>query len=77
MSAPNAKQVYVDRNGRLTADGYRLLAGMYRGISPGWEAPTGAADRSTFDTATVTTAQIAERLKALIDDLTAQRLLGP
>lgn len=35
----------------------------------GWATATGTATRTTFDTATVTTAQLAERVKALIDDL--------
>jgi hypothetical protein len=35
----------------------------------GWAAATGTATRTTFATSTVTTAQLAERLKALIDDL--------
>jgi hypothetical protein len=39
------------------------------GPSAGWAAATGAADRTTFDTASVTTANLAKRLKALIDDL--------
>lgn len=34
----------------------------------GWAKATGTATRSTFDTATVTTAQLAERFKAFIDD---------
>lgn len=42
----------------------------------GWAAATGTATRSTFDTTTVTTAQLAERLKALIDDLITQCLIG-
>ena len=42
----------------------------------GWGAPTGTATRTTFDTATVTTAQLAERVKALIDDLAAHGLIG-
>lgn len=42
----------------------------------GWTAPTGTATRSTFDTATVTTAQLAERVKGLIDDLTTHGLIG-
>lgn len=37
----------------------------------GWATATGTATRTTFDTATVTTAQLAERVKALIDDLHA------
>ena len=34
-----------------------------------WAASTGTATRTTFATSTVTTAQLAERVKALIDDL--------
>lgn len=37
----------------------------------GWSAATGTATRTAFDTASVTTAQLAERVKALIDDLHA------
>lgn len=37
----------------------------------GWGAPTGTATRTTFDTATVTLPQLAERVKALLDDLNA------
>lgn len=42
----------------------------------GWVAPTGTATRTTFDTTTVTTAQLAERVHALIDDLTSHGLIG-
>lgn len=42
----------------------------------GWGAPTGTATRSTFATGSVTTAQLAERVKALIDDLTTHGLIG-
>jgi hypothetical protein len=42
----------------------------------GWTAPTGTATRTTFDTATVTTAQLAERVKGLIDDLITHGLIG-
>lgn len=42
----------------------------------GWAAPTGTATRTTFNTATVTLAQLAERVKALIDDLTTHGLIG-
>lgn len=35
----------------------------------GWGLPTGTFTRTTFDTATVTTAQLAERMAALIQDL--------
>jgi len=42
----------------------------------GWSAPAGTATRTAFDTGTVTTAQLAERVKALIDDLIAHGLIG-
>lgn len=42
----------------------------------GWSAPTGTATRTSFATSTVTTAQLAERVKALIDDLTAHGPIG-
>ncbi len=43
----------------------------------GWGAPTGTATRTTFDTSSATTQDVAERLKALIDDLTTHGLIGP
>lgn len=42
----------------------------------GWAAATGTAARATFATSTVTTAQLAQRVKALIDDLIAHGLIG-
>jgi hypothetical protein len=42
----------------------------------GWSAATGSASRAAFDTATATTADLAQRLKALIDDLSAHGLIG-
>lgn len=42
----------------------------------GWTTPTGTASRATFATSTVTVSQLAERVKALIDDLVAHGLIG-
>lgn len=42
----------------------------------GWAAATGTATRATFATGSVTLPQLAERLKALIDDLIAHGLIG-
>ncbi|BBD56498.1 hypothetical protein NIES204_38280 [Planktothrix agardhii NIES-204] len=42
----------------------------------GWAAPTGTATRTTFAPATVTLPQLAERVKALIDDLMSHGLIG-
>lgn len=43
----------------------------------GWAAWTGTATRTTFATGTATLANVAEALKALMDDLTAHGLIGP
>ncbi|HEX8366539.1 MAG TPA: hypothetical protein VF603_14755 [Allosphingosinicella sp.] len=53
-------------------NGVRVLGGR----ATGWSAASGTATRGSFDTAAVTTAQLAERLKALIDDLLAHGLIG-
>jgi hypothetical protein len=42
----------------------------------GWGAPTGTASRAAFDTSGATAGQLAQRLKALIDDLAAHGLIG-
>jgi len=42
----------------------------------GWGAATGTATRTTFDTTTVTLPQLAERVKALIDDLISHGAIG-
>lgn len=51
--------------GMYKANGVQVVAAR----KTGWAVATGTATRTTFDTATVTTAQLAERVKALIDDL--------
>ena len=43
---------------------------------PIYGIPTGTATRTAFDTATITTAQLAEHVKALIDDLRSYGLVG-
>lgn len=42
----------------------------------GWTTPTGTSTKGTFDTATVTLEELAQRLKALIDDLITHGLIG-
>jgi hypothetical protein len=60
-----------------TADSYRVGTNNVVGSrKTGWAAPTGTATRTAFATSTVTVAQLAERVKALIDDLTAHGLVG-
>lgn len=69
----------VDRAGSISAGDTCSVNSAYQVstiqvVGPrktGWATATGTATRTTFDTATVTTAQLAERVKALIDDLHA------
>ncbi len=66
----------IDGNGRIDArgpsPGFRVAgADVIVARKTGWAVATGTATRTTFDTASVTTAQLAERVKALIDDLHA------
>lgn len=42
----------------------------------GWAAATGVATRTTFATGSVTLSQLAEHVKALVDDLTTHGLIG-
>lgn len=42
----------------------------------GWDAPTGTATRTSFNTATVTLQQLAERVKALVDDTMTHGSIG-
>lgn len=68
----------------FASTGLDLLAGNYlvsgtqvlTSRRTGWGAPTGTATRTTFDTATVTLPQLAEHVKALIDDATTHGLIG-
>lgn len=56
---------------------YRINAVQVVGARrTGWVAATGGTSRATFDTATVTLPQLAERVKALLDDLTTHGLIG-
>lgn len=61
----SGEQKHVAEAGRAIAQGTKS-----------WASPTGTATRTAFDTATVTTAQLAERVKALLDDLIANNLLS-
>jgi hypothetical protein len=77
-NASNAR-VDIDASGNIDArTGVYQIAGtqVVAARRTGWAAPTGTATRTTFATGTVTLVQLAERVKALIDDLTAHGLIG-
>lgn len=54
------------------SSGNRVLTGR----QGGWGAPTGTLTRSTFATGSVTLVQLAERVAALISDLTTHGMIG-
>lgn len=64
--------------GSVNVQGNYYVAGtkIVGSRATGWAAATGTATRTTFATGSVTTAQLAERVKALIDDLTTHGLIG-
>lgn len=69
----SVKGTDVDANSAFRFNGVQVVNGR----KPGWAAATGTATRTTFDTTTVTLPDVAERVKALIDDLIAHGLIGP
>lgn len=61
-----------------TAGDYYECVGIGESVAiTGWDAATGTATRTTFATGSVTLPQLAERVKALIDDLTTKGAIGP
>lgn len=50
---------------KITFNGTQVL----RARMTGWSAPSGTTSRATFNTATVTVSELAERVKALLEDL--------
>jgi hypothetical protein len=76
----NAPAYKLDVSGDInarTGQVYRLAGTqVVAARRTGWAAATGTATRTAFATSTVTTAQLAERVKALLDDLIAHGLLG-
>jgi hypothetical protein len=64
---PTPQARIVDENGYPTPEFFRFFQALVTNQSA-IATPSGTATRTTFDTATVTTEQLAQRVKALIDD---------
>jgi len=78
-----ARLVLADTNDRAVVDkvdaANSYLVGGTKVVgsrATGWAQGTGTADRTSFDTETAETKDIARRLKALIDDLFGHGLIG-
>lgn len=84
VDAANSTNLFrLSSAGNVTVSGLVDAAAIYVSATKvvgtrvtGWAAATGTATRTTFATGSVTTAQLAERVKALIDDLTTHGLIG-
>jgi hypothetical protein len=79
----NARLVLADTNDRAVVDkvdaSTAYLVGGRQVIADrvtGWQQASGSADRTSFDTETAATKEVARRLKALIDDLFSHGLIG-
>lgn len=71
-SAEQFSDLFLAAGGEIRVNNVRVLGDR----RPGWTAASGTATRTTFATGSVTTAQLAERVKALIDDLIAHGTIG-
>jgi hypothetical protein len=91
FNAALSRKLYHDSTGFRFADAANTIlakitdTGAYQGTGgvqiigarqAGWGAPTGTATRTTFATSTVTLEQLAQRVKAIVDDLTTHGLIG-
>lgn len=62
----------VDNSGPYKVAGVQVVTSR----RTGWSSPTGTASRAAFDTSGTTVSQLAQRLKAIIDDLSTHGLIG-
>jgi hypothetical protein len=74
--SPIAKLEMTTSVNLLSGDYYRAGTKVVSARNTGWTAATGTSTKTTFDTTTVTTQQLAERVKALMDALIAHGLIG-
>lgn len=84
-AATDTARVEVDETGLVTAYNSLNLSGGALQVDgtqvvsnrvTGWASPTGTATRTAFDTTTVNVTDLAERVKAVIDDLISHGLFG-
>jgi hypothetical protein len=70
--------VKLDVDGNINTTGaYRVNNGIVVGArKTGWGSPNGTATRTAFATSSVSLEALAQRVKALIDDLRSHGLIG-
>lgn len=68
MKLPNAPETYDRRDQDQLRTTLEDFATKLEQRFQAWQAATGTATRTAFDTAAVTLPQLAERVKAILDD---------
>lgn len=79
LTSGAASIMTMDSTGPNLASGKTLRVNSTQVVTArqtGWAAATGTPTRTSFATSTVTLPQLAERVKALIDDLITHGLIG-
>jgi len=84
VAANGVARVFLDGdNGRVQLANTNAFSGYYFGANRlladrkiGWGLPSGTLTRTTFSPSTITLQQLAERVAALITDLSAHGLIG-
>lgn len=69
MNLPKAPDRYDQGDQDLLRNALEIAITRLEQVGMGWQAATGTATRTTFDTAAVTLPQLAERVKAMVDDV--------
>lgn len=72
LSTPTNTAILSATGRTLSFNGTQVLTSR----QTGWAAPTGTLSRATFDQSTVTLAQLAQRVAALIVDITTHGAIG-
>lgn len=68
----NSSDLFTLENGSFGVNGTKVVGAR----ATGWTAPSGTATRTGYTTSTASTEDVAEALKALIDDLVTHGLIG-
>lgn len=70
--ADDASGPAIDVAGPYKVSGLQVMGAR----KTGWSAPTGSSAKTSFDTSTVTVSELAQRVKAVLDDLISHGLIG-
>lgn len=76
LTSPAAGDLDVNARVNTASAYYKSGVQVLGARKTGWAAATGTATRTTFATGSVTLPQLAERVKALIDDLLSHGAIG-